>query len=83
MHHRYKGDVLALAAVVDAGGDCTGARRLAGDTDLHRAIRLCGHRRSNRCAVARQHADRLPGKRITERIGDSRPQHIRHCTVCH
>ncbi|RYL64136.1 hypothetical protein EWK57_24695, partial [Escherichia coli] len=44
-----------LAAVVDAGGDCTGARRLAGDTDLHRAVRLRGDRRSNRCAVARQH----------------------------
>ena len=27
--------------------------------DLHRAIRLRGHRRSNRCAVACQHADRL------------------------
>ena len=44
-------------------------RRLAGDTDFHRAVRLCDDRRSNRCAVVRQHADRLPGKRIPERIG--------------
>ncbi len=51
--------------------------------DFHRAVRLRGDRRSDRCAVACRHADRLPGKRITERIGDPRPQHIRHCTVCH
>ena len=72
-----------MTAAVDAGGDRTGARRLAGDTDLHRAVRLCGHRRSNRCTVVRHHADRLSAKRITVSIGDPHPQHVRHCAVCH
>ena len=74
--------VPALTAAVDAGCDCTDSRRLTGDTDLHRAIRLCGHRRSNRCAVACHHADRLPGKCIAERIGHPRPQRVRRRTVC-
>ncbi len=80
---RNKRHVPALAAVVDAGGDRTGSGGLAGDTDLHRAIRLRGDRRSSRCAVACQHANRLPGKCIPERIGDPRPQRVRRRAICH
>ncbi|EFG3748023.1 hypothetical protein BOV54_004574, partial [Escherichia coli] len=54
-----KRHVPALAAAVDAGGDRTAARRLAGDTDLHRAVRLCDYRRSSRGTVVCHHADRL------------------------
>ncbi len=78
-----KRDVPALAAAVNAGSDRTDSGGLAGDRDLHRAVRLCNHRRGNRCTVACRHADRLPGKRITERIGHPHQQRVRRRTVCH
>ncbi len=73
--------VPAQAAVVDGCSDCTDPRRLAGDTALHRPVWPCDDRRGSRCAVASQHAHRLPGKRITERIGDLHPQRVRRRTV--
>ena len=68
--------------------DCRlASRRLAGDTRSARSppcrpaqVVTAGQPLPS---VVRRDADRLPGKRIAERIGDPRPQRVRHRTVCH
>ena len=78
-----KHHVPALAAAVDAGSDRTTPRR--------RLVTLISTLPSG-CVVTAgvtvalfpcRHADRPPGKRVPERIGDLHLQRIRRCAISH